>query len=116
MVRAYLPAIVVLLSACVPGTRSVSEYEAGGPSETVVADLEARVVMPEGARPLSAYLRTYFHQGTKIVGQYRLGPPTGVRSVVEAEGAWLDGGCSIVTVSYDPVSKVVEGVACNGVA
>lgn len=116
MVRAYLTAIVLLLSACAPGTRAVADYEAGGPSEAVIADLEAQVVMPKGAEPLATYLRTYFYDGTNVVGQYRRGPPSGIRSVAEAQAYWLDGGCGNVNVIYNPASKVVEGVACNGVA
>ncbi len=116
MVRAYLTAIVLLLSACAPGTRVVADSEAGGPSEAVIAELEAQVIMPEGAQPLSAYLRTYYPEDGKVIGQYTLERRTGIRSLPDLETVWFDGGCGIVNIVYDPGTQIVEHAYCNGVA
>ena len=72
--------------------------------------------MPAGAEPVGHYLRTYFPDGSRIVGQYLLAETPGIRSQIEPDSAIMDGGCGVVTVIFNTDTSVVESVACNGVA
>jgi hypothetical protein len=105
----------------------ISEFLPGGPSPEVVAVLEEKVSMPDGAKPISSYLRTYFPYEGKVVGYYRASeradpsrpdsaPVVGIRSSPVQTGYVFDGGCDFVTVIYDPASDTVEGAYCNGLA
>lgn len=116
MIRAVSASIVLLLGACSTPAPPFAEYLPGGPSARTIAELEARVVMPDGAEPVSAYLRTYYPHGAKVAGLYRLESRTGIRSVPTLDVMVMDGGCGVVTVIYEPMTKVIEEAYCNGVA
>lgn len=113
----------------------------GIPSAQTIREIEATVVMPEGAAPLDFYDRFYAYQwkGWRqvIVGvfayrhpgvpQHLIGEPVpmlpGAYAVREAP-VIFDGGCSVVTIYYDETSKQLlltdrdgkqQAAACNGV-
>ena len=105
----------------------ISEFLPGGPSPEVVARVEARVSMPQGARPIGDYLRIYFPYEGKVVGYYRgseradpadprSAPVVGIRSGPVQTGYVSDGGCDFITVVYDPATDTVERADCNGYA
>lgn len=81
--------------------------------------IEARIVMPSGAEPISNYTRYYgwadqAHRTIQAV--YELGGErTSIWLPSERMMAIEDGGCSIVTFTYDVTTDEVEGLVCNGV-
>src|SRR4051794_2242379 len=80
--------------------------------------VEAQVRMPDGARPLRAYSRSYFpvQNGAKIVGIYSTLSAPGRQWVAQNPGPFImDGGCAIVTVLIDAATGKIERVECNGV-
>jgi len=103
------------LSTCASQVE-IADYQRGGPTADQVERIEAQVVMPAGAQPLKRYLRTYFPDQGRIIGQYRLGSQPGIRSQPTPDEMVLDGGCSAVTLIFDPSTSTIEDVACNGVA
>jgi hypothetical protein len=79
--------------------------------------LEARIHLPDGARPLNAYSRSYFpvQNGAKIMGIYSTLSAAGRRWVAQNPGPFIaDGGCAIVTVMVDAATGTIEQVQCNG--
>jgi hypothetical protein len=105
----------------------VSEFLPGGPSPELVARLEAKVSMPDGAKAITGYFRIYFPYDGKIVGYYRgserldptrldSAPVVGIRTSPVQTGYVFDGGCDFVTVIYDPATDTVESAHCNGLA
>jgi hypothetical protein len=80
--------------------------------------IEAQIQLPEGARPLKAYSRSYFpvQNGAKIMGIYSTLSASGRRWVAQNPGPFIaDGGCAIVTVIVDAVTGTIEQAQCNGV-
>ena len=114
--RPCIAAIAMLASAC-----SVSPPEEREPSsdpQGLIELIEARVVLPKGSRPLREYTRHYaYSPDGKVVGRFVSGAD---------ETKWLadhrdlplilDGGCSILTIEFDPATLRFDKVACNGVA
>lgn len=90
------------------------------PSEAEIHVIESSVVMPRGARPVSAFARYYAsaQRGSHriIRGVYVL--DDGDRIVVttaEKLPVIFDGRCSVVTVEYDVQTAAFLQVSCNGV-
>lgn len=91
--------------------RQVTEAEADA--------IEARVSMPDGGQPLAAYARYYTYVtlgGHELIEAYFVagfgGPPG---RYLNKEGPLVDdGGCSIITLYYDPQSGHIAGLSCNG--
>jgi hypothetical protein len=90
--------------------------------------VEKQVQLPEGSAPIGDYARYYaFDDRQRVVAEYimivdttnhTLDVPAGKRRWVDV-GSNLpsirDGGCSVVTVLFDPKSNKVDAW-CNGVA
>jgi hypothetical protein len=95
--------------------------------EAVMDLIERQVRLPRGARPLASYARFYAWQRRtdgvrKVVATY-----TG-QSIADVTGAgpgrhWvaenalpvvMDGGCGIISLSYDVATQRIEHVDCNG--
>lgn len=103
---------------------------ASGPADSdaeqqVIMDrIERAVRLPEGADPLASYERSYAWQRRddgvrKVIGVYLSprGESRGRRWVVEnALPMILDGGCAMITLSYDVAARRIEHVTCNGAA
>jgi hypothetical protein len=86
--------------------------------ETFLDRVEAQVRMPDGARPLKAYSRSYFpvQNGAKIMGIYSTLSAPGRRWVAQNPGPFImDGGCAVITVVIDAATGTIEHVECNGV-
>ncbi|GAA3888024.1 hypothetical protein GCM10022276_03920 [Sphingomonas limnosediminicola] len=91
--------------------------------------IEKKVRMPAGSRPLAEYARYYaFDKRGHVIAVYTtflepsytsLNLPAGHRRCVSDEGklpSISDGGCGVVEVRFDPTAEEVLGVACNGLA
>ena len=102
-------------SATPPNTEALAREE-------LMDQIERQVRLPAGAGPLASYARYYAWQQRedglrKVVGVYvRLsGHPPGRSWVAENEFPLiLDGGCAMITLSYDLAAQRVEHVTCNG--
>jgi len=81
--------------------------------------IEARIVMPAGASPLTLYGRYYAWEPRddgvrKVLGTYVRGERPERHWVRQNElPLVLDGGCGIVTLTYDPDADRIERVECN---
>lgn len=86
--------------------------------------IERDIRLPERADPVAAYERSYAWQQRgdgvrKVIGVYLTpeGSNRGRRWVMESElPLILDGGCSMITLSYDVAAQRIEHVTCNGEA
>ena len=79
-------------------------------------------MLPVNAHRLNDYARYYtgeIVQGRKLVRGYYLLPPYGEEPGVylrESNDLVADGGCSVVTVYYDPATHSFADIRCNGYA
>ena len=107
----FVPALACLpLLACVPPMPD--------PAELFLDRIEAGILLPPGARPFSAYSRSYFkiQDGAKVMGVYSTLSPPGRRWVPANPGPFvMDGGCAIITVIIDVRTERIEHAECNGV-
>ncbi len=89
---------------------------------SIMDRIEHDVRLPEGAGPLAAYGRYYAWQSRedgvrKVLAIYvREAGPARHWVAENALPAVLDGGCGIVSLSYDVAAQRIEHVACNGEA
>ena len=83
--------------------------------------IEGTVVMPAGASPLPLYGRCYALESRddgvrKVLGTYvREGRPERHWVNQNELPLVMDGGCNIVTLTYDVDADRIERVECNGV-
>ena len=90
--------------------------------------IEQRVQLRADALKLDKYARYYASDGNRVVGTYinLVDPKNQYYDVPIGKRRWIkdlrnlpgisDGGCSVVIVIYNQVTKKVEEVSCNGVA
>ena len=97
----------------------------GMQNEAVIEHIEQVVKLPEGAGKLEDYARYYAAQGDNIVGVYtysvgqRYDLPTGKkRWLTDSRDlpSIMDGGCSVVEVTYNLATKRVHEIFCHGEA
>jgi hypothetical protein len=120
---------LLLISGCAPSsaqTRQTAPAATSGPTaeEIAIMDrLEPRGLrMPRGAGPLSSYTRYYAWQARgdgarRVVAVWvnLAGEPPGRHWVTEREFPLIfDGGCSVITLSYDVATRYIEHITCNG--
>jgi hypothetical protein len=100
---------------------------AAGSNAETEANLDRFVLgvrLPGGAGALATYARSYAWQQRedgvrKVIAVYETltGASPGRRWVAETElPAIMDGGCGLVSLSYDVATQRIEHVSCNGVA
>ena len=92
--------------------------------EAIMDRIEREVRLPAGAAPLASYARHYAWQergdGVRKVIAVYLG--VGERTPGRRWGTEndfpliLDGGCGLITLSYDVAAQRIEHVTCNGEA
>jgi hypothetical protein len=115
---AFLLFALALLGGCAPAERPQTEQEA------LAKKIESRIKLPDGARPLDSYGLNYaFADDGTIVAVYAT--PHWPTDAKEGESRWhesyealpriMDGGCSVISVSYNPETDDLF-VGCNGVA
>ena len=122
-----LPLLALLLAtAC--GQAPAQGNQAGGPSvteETVIMDrIEHDIRLPVSAGAVSSYARYYaWHQekggvrNVVAVWQNLTGEQPGRHWVTESQlPVIMDGGCGVVSFSYNAATQSIERVACNGYA
>lgn len=83
--------------------------------------IEIRIKMPAGASPLASYGRYYTYvvmDGHRLIEGYLVAKPFARpgRYLNSAGPGIDDGGCSVITVYYDPERQHIAGTFCNGVA
>lgn len=108
-----------LLATLLP---SVAPPIAPADDEALMDRIEALVTMPEGARRLADYRRSYAWDGgtrghRRVIGvYYAFGEfEPGRHWVVQSElPVVFDGGCGLVTIIYDADADRIESAACNG--
>jgi hypothetical protein len=88
------------------------------PAQSTVAEIEGKIKLPLGSRPLSSYVRYYSsdENGT-VVATYFFDSTTG-RVVIVDKGHMpriADGGCDVISVRYSVSNHQFEEVSCNGV-
>ncbi len=104
-----------------PATPPTTEAQA---REELMDQIERQVRLPEGAAPLASYARYYAWQDRddgfrKVVAVYQnlTGEPPGRNWVAENElPVILDGGCGVISLSYNLAAQRIEHVTCNGEA
>lgn len=100
-----------------PSTEAQSRIE-------LMDQIERQVRLPEGADRLESYARYYAWQQRedgfrKVVAVYQnlTGERPGRHWVTETElPVIMDGGCGVITLSYDLAAQRIEHVSCNGLA
>ena len=128
---ARLTATIALLGCTPVGGGALD----GRPTRAEIGRIEAELDLPAETEPLSAYSRFYAahtENGRRvIIGEFVLGEPDWFlehRTILEtlSETVFvvdeinmpgvMDGGCGVLTMSYDPESSGMLGPVCNGVA
>lgn len=91
------------------------------PDRITIADLESRLILPEGAMAMARYTRYYSgletRNGLIIVARFVAGEDKAI--VVDAEAdlpGEFDGGCGIINIKYVVRRHRFIEVFCNGVA
>jgi hypothetical protein len=92
--------------------------------EAIMDRIEREVRLPQGAGALSTYARYYAWQqrpdGTRkviAVWQNLTGEAPGRHWVTEREFPMIaDGGCGVVSLTWDVATQRIESVGCNGYA
>lgn len=126
-----LALLLALSCAQAPAQNNQGAPQAATPPNTeaqarseLMDQIERQVRLPEGAGPLASYERSYAWQDRqdgyrKVLGVYLTpeGINRGRRWVAENElPLILDGGCSMITLTYDVATQRIEHIACNGEA
>lgn len=122
-----LLAAIVLAGCAQPpaGNAADNAAPAAAPADeqaAIMDRIEREVRLPEGTRPLGEYGRYYAWQDRedgvrKVIAVYLHEPNPARHWVAEtALPLVLDGGCGIVSLSYDVAAGRIEHVACNGEA
>lgn len=111
MARQIVYVSLMLVSACAHSSDD---------SNQIMKKIEAKLIMPVGAESIETYRRYYSwtdEQQTSVQAVYehggkpaRLWLPSNEMPII------LDGGCSVVTFTYDLPTDKVKNVACNGEA
>ncbi|WP_177204002.1 hypothetical protein [Sphingobium sp. AP50] len=100
-----------------PGCTESSKRE----SEELMAKIETKIAMPQRAWPLKDYSRYYYWASDtdhrKVYGVLSMDRKPG-RWWVEVDEApqIMDGGCSVISLTYDVLSDRVVSIFCNGEA
>lgn len=90
-----------------------------GDTDAIMDRIEATITMPLGASSISLYGRYYAWESRddgvrKVLGTYVRGESSERHWVRQNElPLVLDGGCDIVTLTYDVNSDRIERVECN---
>lgn len=128
MRRLVLTASIIMagFAFSVIGDAEESEGSNWLPSYRTISHLEGLIAMPRGARSIDAYARYYtgveeanrrLIRGIFILaragGRYPPGPHI-VRALEMPR--LLDGGCTVVSVTFDIQADRIQTVTCNGSA
>jgi hypothetical protein len=126
-----LAALLALGCADAPAQNNQGATPPAAPSgrdaeqQALMDRIEREVRLPRGAGPVASYARFYAWQQQrgdgvrKVVAVYEnlTGAASGRRWVTEREfPVIMDGGCGVVSLSYDVATQRIEHVSCNGLA
>jgi hypothetical protein len=95
--------------------------------EALMDRIERDVRLPRGAGPLASYVRSYAWQqrgdGVRKVAAVYVSDGIAQQAKMAPGRHWLapdmlplimDGGCAIISLSYDVATQRIEHVTCNG--
>lgn len=109
--------ILGMIAALLAGSTDANE---------LIARIERQIVLPAGAGPLESYTRTYGRldpdRGPRRDGMIygvleRIGDgPRVARWSEQPVSVPADGGCAVVTLTYNLARDRIERIACNGEA
>lgn len=111
--------LALLLLGCTQAQPAAPAPSPAQEQARIMDRIEALVRLPPGARPLAEYSRHYAWQSRrdgvrKVVAVYVSEGNPGRRWVAENQlPLVMDGGCSIVNLSFDVAADRIEGVSCN---
>jgi hypothetical protein len=106
-----------------PAQNAAPDAQAAAPADeqaAIMDRIERDLRLPDGAGPLAGYSRYYAWQSRedgvrKVLAIYVREPNPAQRWVAEtALPLIMDGGCGIVSLSYDVAAQRVEHIECNG--
>lgn len=105
-----------------PPSSGLTAVETG--QEQLMNRIEREVRLPQGAGALASYARSYAWQQRedgvrKVVAVYEnlTGARPGRHWVAETDlPVIMDGGCGLISLSYDVAAGRIEHVECNGEA
>ncbi len=103
---------------------SAADLQRWIPDAELVAQLETKIKLPEGARfPLSKYSRYYtgviINGLSGVLGELVLNDKSKGVHIVDSQDKFpgiVDGGCGIIHLSYDIRSNKITKIECNGLA
>lgn len=90
-------------------------------------EIESRVSLPSGARPLNEYARYYAYEHGDVVAEYwapwKDDPLKDPKALAAGQRRWVhdtrdfpvvfEGGCSVVNITFEPARSRVKNVSCN---
>lgn len=118
MRRSIAGAVALSLTAC----SNAAERQ----QRATMSHIEQKVNLPADAHQLNKYARYYATDGDRVLGMYitYVDPKNEYSNLPVGQQRWIkdsrnlpginDGGCSVVNIWYNPSTKNVEKVFCNG--
>ena len=124
-----IPLLITAILVALVGPKSAVACSQPSPAD-IMNMIEQRVRMPSGAFALNQYARFYAESSRpgSVVGVYVRYVDRANKIYTERRGRriWLntyrdlpvvkDGGCSVVTIIFEPATKRMVSVRCNGEA
>ena len=124
MLRPLVFIASIFVSSCEPSDSFTARH---------IPQIEAQIEMPPGAASIEEYARFCSSSGSHVIkGEYVsqglaaiVLENSGVRRrigtaiyIVDEDNmpSLMDGGCSVLTLSYDTSDGILTGPACNGIA
>lgn len=120
-IRMSKPKRMAALLLLASSTATAGQAATWTPTPALIAEVEAHLVLPDGAGPLDQYGRYYYgdvkHGRRVLVGEFVQVSDPGVHIVAPTQAPRiLDGGCSVINLVYDMAEKKVTPLFCNGSA
>jgi hypothetical protein len=120
--RGYSPAPLLILLGLAAACTPIADRD-----KALAAEIERQVAAAHPSLPMKRFARFYAHETDGSIRAVYLYANEGSEPILGKAGSviWTtpdklpvvyDGGCSVVTVTYDPGPKKLTGARCNGVA
>lgn len=118
----------VLLASLVAIWIVACSEDADAPHDSMMDSIERQVKLPVEAATLDHYARYYAADGNEIVAIYisQVDPSNPYYDLPRGQRRWLadhrnlpainDGGCSVVSIRYNPATRKADTPLCNGKA
>jgi len=116
--------ILVLVTTLFPPLAQAASSQSWLPDRRTIDEIEAKIEMPAGARPVADYLRFYTGDrkdgrpvvlGTFVLRDLLQRPAAPINIVEKPDmPIILDGGCAVVNLEFDTQRKQIVSISCNG--